>query len=129
MSNGQWGPEIVSDWIDQVAAMQKWVALFFADPLTVSDPLSVEVIGPSYARLDPAWVRSSPYALTLDEGFVFRALAPGTSVAAIALMAGAFSSTVIARQLIDPVRSFPTGGSFPVDAGEWTIGIQVPSVT
>lgn len=128
MSNGQWGPDVVQGWIDQVAAMDKWIGLFFADPLTVSDPISVEVIGPSYARLQPPWARSSPYALSLDDGFVFRALAPGTNVAAIAVLAGPFSNVVIARELVDPVRSYPTGGAFQVDANEWTIGVQVPVV-
>src|SRR5690349_18368810 len=113
--NGTFGPSIIQGWLDQVEAMDKWVALFFADPLAVSDPLSVEVIGASYARLQPAWTRSSLGALTLAEEFVFRALTPGTSVAAMALMQGPFGNKVIARELISPVHSYPEGGTFRVD--------------
>jgi hypothetical protein len=126
MSDGRWSPAIVQGWIDQVAAMPKWMALFFADPIAVN-PSSVEILGPSYARIDSAWTRSSPYSLTLNEGTNFRALAPGTSVAAIGVMSGAFNNVLIARELVLPVRSYPSGGTFSLDAGEWVLGIQVPA--
>jgi hypothetical protein len=48
MASGRWSPSIIQGWINEVAAMPKWVALFFADPIGV-DPSSVEVLGPSYA--------------------------------------------------------------------------------
>lgn len=125
--DGRWGPDVVEQWIDIVEAMDKWVGVFFSDPLA-SDPSSVEVIGASYARIQPAWSRTSAYSLTMTEEAIFRALAPGTNIAAMALMNGAFSNTLIARELVSPVRSFPAGGTFKVDANEWVIGIQVPVV-
>lgn len=126
--DGRWGPSIVQGWLDQVEAMDKWVGLFFADPLSVADPMSVEVIGPSYARLQPAWTRSTSWALTMSSPALFRSLAPGTNVAAIALMEGAFGNVVIARELVSPVVSYPTGGTFQIDADQWVVGIQVPQV-
>ena len=126
--DGCWGPSIVQGWLDEIEAMDKWIALFFSDPLTVSDPLSVEVLGASYARVQPGWNRTAPHALTLADEFVFQALAPATNVAAMAVMDGAFGGTLIARELISPVRSYPTGGAFRVDVGEWVLGIQVPSL-
>lgn len=125
MADGRWSPSVVEGWIDQIEALDKWCALFFADPLT-ADPASVEVIGGMYARIDPVWERSSAYSLTLNEEAVFRALAPGTLVMAIGAMVGAFSDTLIARELIVPVHTYPTGGTFALNAGEWVIGIQVP---
>jgi hypothetical protein len=35
---------------------------------------------------------------------------------------------LICRELVVPVRSYPTGGTFTVDVAEWVIGIQVPTV-
>jgi hypothetical protein len=124
--DGRWSPSIIEGWINEIEAMPKWIGVFFADPIAV-DPSSVEVLGPSYARLDSAWVRSSAYSLTLNEDSVFRALAPGTLIAAMGLMDGPFSNGLIARELVTPVRSYPTGGTFIVDVGEWVIGIQVPT--
>jgi hypothetical protein len=86
------------------------------------------VLGPSYARQDPVWERSSAYSLTLDEDIVFRALAPGTTIMAMGLMSGPFNNVLICRELVVPVRSYPTGGTFTVDVAEWVIGIQVPTV-
>lgn len=126
MSDGRWSPATIQGWIDQVAASPKWVALFFADPIAVN-PTSVEILGPSYARLDPAWTRSSPYSLTLAEGFNFRALAPGTSVVAMGVMSGAFNNVLICRELVAPQRSYPSGGTYSLDAGEWVLGVQVPA--
>ena len=125
--DGRWGLSIVEGWLDQVEALDLWVGLFFADPMSVSDPLSVEVIGPAYARQHPAWTRSSPYALTMTDETVFRALPPGTNVVAAAVMAGSTSSLLVARELVSPVRTYPTGGTYRIDANEWSIGIQVPA--
>ncbi|HEY5787515.1 MAG TPA: hypothetical protein VIT65_22345 [Microlunatus sp.] len=126
MTDGRWSPSIIEGWVDEVEALEKWVAVFFSDPIGV-DPSSVEVLGPAYARLDPLWVRSSAYSLTLDEDAVFRALAPGTSIAAMGVMTGPFSNVLVCREMVVPIRSYPTGGTFAVDVGEWVIGIQVPS--
>jgi hypothetical protein len=126
MTDGRWSPATVKTWIDSVDVLSKWVALFFNDPFTGS-PTSMEVLGAGYARQNPAWTRSSPYSLTLAEGFVFRALVPGTTVRAIGLMTGSLNNSIICRELVTPVRSYPAGGSFSLDAGEWVLGIQVPA--
>lgn len=124
--DGRWSPQMIELWIDQVEALDKWVALFFSDPLA-ADPLTVEVVGGMYAREQPLWSRSSPYALTLDEEAVFRSLAPGTSITAIGLMTDAFSGLLTCRDLLATPRSYPAGGTFRLDAGEWVIGIEVPA--
>ena len=126
--DGRFAPWLIQQWIDEVEAMDKWCALFFGDPLT-NDPASVEVIGGAYARVQPAWDRSSPYSLTLAEEAVWRALAPGTTVSYVGLMQGAFSNVLIARERLATPRSYPAGGTLPLEAGQWVIGLSVPVIT
>ena len=117
-----------SGWIDQLAAMPHWGALFSADPLGVGTPSSVEVPGGTYARQDTSglWTRSSVAVLTLNTACIFRGLPPGASVAAVGFFDSAFGSTgFLHRALLPAAVNFPSGGTWVLPAGEYAAGLDL----
>jgi len=128
MANGRFSSEIVSGWMDGIYAKDLYLALFFTDPQTVSDPLSVEVVGGVYSRQLGVWTRSAPNVLTLSEAVVFPGLPPGTSLVAVGVFDAAFNGTFIASDLIpapDSPVSYPSGGTYVLPAGQYILGIDV----
>lgn len=123
--DGRFAPSVIEGWIDEAEAWTKWLALFASDPY-LGDPLTAEIIGGLYARESPGWTRSSVAALTLTDGVLFRSLAPGTSVVAIGAFDAPFNGTLLFRDLLVTPRTFPTGGTFRLDAGEYVIGLDLP---
>lgn len=123
--DGRFAPSVIEAWMDEMDARDKWMALFASDPY-LGDPLAAEIIGATYARQHPLWTRSSVAALTLTDGVLFQALAPGTVIAAIGAFDSAFNGTLLFRDLLTTPRAYPTGGTFRLDAGEYVVGLDLP---
>lgn len=124
---GQFGDYMVAALMSLISqsTSASWMAAFFADPQK-ADPRAVEVVGGSYARQKPTFTRTDPKALTLAADISFT-LQPGTTVVAI----GAFDSSVngnfLYSDLLSTPRVFTTGGVYTVQAGEYVVGLQIPT--
>ena len=127
-TEGRFAPWVIKGWIDWLEGQDKYLALFASDPL-VGDPLAAEIVGGIYARQDSVWTRSTDYALTLTEGVLWRSLVPGTVVRAVGAFDAAFNGNLLFRTLLDAPVEYPTGGTYPLPAGEYVVGIDVPVLT
>lgn len=132
MDQGSFSIGVIEGWMDWVEDQPKWMALFSADPWGVADPVTVEVIGGTYARQDSLWLRNDVRSIILDAALVWRSLVPGTVVAGIGAFDDPFTGSLLFRSMIldvdgnpDPV-SYPSGGTHTVAAGEYVVGIDVP---
>jgi hypothetical protein len=118
--------ELLTTWMDQLDSTDKFMALFSADPLAVSDPSSVEIIGVTYARQDSTWNRVSPTRLTLAAAVVWRSLPPGAVVAAVGGFNDAFAATgFLFRDMLPTPITYPSGGSYVLPAGEYDLGFDL----
>jgi hypothetical protein len=126
-----WSDVLIEGWIDDVEAMDKWVALFSSDPSAASDPLAVEIIGGAYVRVGAVWTRTGPNALTMTSAAVFRALAPGTSIAAAGVMTAATNGDLLFSDLLydvdgnPTIEHYPSGGTYVIPSGQFVAGIDV----
>lgn len=128
MADGRFSPTLLETMFDtHVWSAEKWITGYFADPYTVSDHLTVEVVGGAFARINPAWARTTAYTMTLDEDGQLRALPPGTTLVAIGLCDAPFNGNLIERELLPSPISYPSGGTFPIESGEWVVGLYVPA--
>lgn len=133
MNEGLFGDWLVEQWMDTVDDLPyKGFALFSSDPFAAGTFSAVEVIGGSYSRQEATWVRASIRTLELDVGVVFRSLVPGTVVAAVGVVSDPFAGELVCRSMIlnedgdpEPIV-FPSGGSYPISAGNYVIGVDVP---
>lgn len=134
MNTGLLSDWVVEQWMNVIDDLPyKGVALFSSDPFAAGTFSAVEVIGGSYARQAGTWVRASIRTLELDAGVVFRSLVPGTVVAAVGVVTDPFAGELVCRSMIlngsgvpTPI-TFPSGGSYPISAGNYVIGVDVPS--
>ena len=125
--NGRFAPSVIEGWMDEVDSASKWMALFANDPLA-GDPLAAEIIGGTYARQLGVWARTSPGALTLDAGLLWRSLVPGTVVYAVGAFDAAFNGNLLFRDMLVLPKTYPTGGTFSLAADEWVVGIDIPVI-
>lgn len=125
MAYGRFSSVITGGWMDDIAAMDKWMALVSADPESVGDPLTVEIIGGVYARQEAEWERTGPRSLLLDSGLVWRSLVPGTVVAGVACFDAEFNGELIASDLLDEPLVLTAGGNFLLPAGHFMLAIDV----
>lgn len=122
---GRFAPYLVRQWMDQVAAKDKYLALFASDPL-IGNPYAAEIVGGIYARELSVWTRTSDFAMTLTEGIVWRSLVPGTVVRAVGAFDASFNGNLLFRSLLPATIEYPAGGTYPLPAGEYVIGLDVP---
>lgn len=121
-----WSPEILTEWVDQMAAKEKWMALFHADPLSVVYPAAVEVVGVTYSRQESLWLRAGATILELEDGLVWESLPPGTVVAAVGAFEDAFDSdSFLFRDMLPEPITYHGGGTYVLPAGEFTIGFDL----
>lgn len=117
--------DILEGWMDEIEAMEKWMAAFFADPHGLSSPASVEVSGDVYARQETLWTRTGPTVLTLASTVRFRNLPPGAVVGAVGPFDDPFGGLLVCSALVAPEPiSYPAGGTYTVPAGEYEIRID-----
>ena len=120
--------EVRTGWMDDMEGRDHFGALFSADPFGVSSPTSVEVGGETYARQDASglFTRSSPTSITLGTALLWRALQPGTMIAAVGFFDTAFGTTgLLHRALLDEPISYPSGGSWVLPVGEYVAGLDL----
>lgn len=123
--NGRFAPYLVRGWMDEVEAKDKYLALFATDPL-IGNPYAAEIVGGIYSRQLSLWTRTSDFAMTLSEGVLWRSLVPGTVVRAVGAFDAAFNGNLLFRSLFNEAVEYPAGGTYPLPAGEYVIGIDVP---
>ena len=128
---GRLGLYQVNAWMTALAATALFATVFTSDPNAASDPLSVEVLGSGYNRVQASFSRTGPGLITLDTVLVIPAIPPGATGVWVGFMDAAANGHLIASDLIrDPLtgiatpRSYPAGGTFVIPAGEYTIGID-----
>lgn len=132
MDQGSFSISVIEEWMDSIEDAEKHMALFSADPWSVADPTTVEIIGGTYARQESLWLRSDVRAITLDAALVWRSLVPGTTVAAVGAFDDPFAGRLLFRSMhLDesgnpaPI-AYPSGGTHTLAAGEYVVGIDVP---
>jgi len=123
--NGSFSTTVLSQWMDDMEAREKWLALVSADPRTATDPLAVEIIGGVYARQLGSWTRTGPRALTLDAGVVWRNLVPGTQVAGVAGFDAEFNGTLLFTDMLIEPMNYPAGGSYVLPANQYVLGLDI----
>lgn len=134
MNKGLFSDFIVEQWLDLVESYPYLgLALFSSDPFAAGSFSSVEVIGGSYARIQGTWLRASIRTLELDAGVVFRSLVPGTVIAAVGVVTDPFAGDLVCRSMLldgagaPTPLALPSGGSYPIGAGQYVIGVDVPT--
>lgn len=123
MSFGRFSTYKTTGWMNQVEADTKWLTLVSADPLAVSDPLTVEL---TTTRIQGTWFRTSASSLTLTSPLVFPGLLGGAHVAGVAGFDLAVNGNMLFAGLLSVAVDFPDGGTFTLPAGEYVLGIDVP---
>jgi hypothetical protein len=123
--DGRFAPWVVKQWMDQIEGWDKYLALFASDPYA-GDPLAAEIVGGIYARQLSEWIRSSDYALTLSAGLVWRSLVPGTVVRAVGAFDAPFNGNLLFRSLLPEAVEYASGGTYPLPAGEYVVGLDIP---
>lgn len=125
MSFGRFSSYQSQLWMDEVEAKEKWLTVVSADPLAVSNPLTVELIT---TRILGVWVRSSTYAMTLTIPLVFPDLPSGAHVAGVAGFDAPVNGHLLFSDLLDTPVDFPEGGTYILPGSEYVIGIDIPGV-
>lgn len=116
-----WSTTIRQQRMDAIAALDISMALFSADPMGVSSPATVEVVGQTYARQDSVWTRTGPTTLTLAQPCIWRSLPPGAVVAAVGAFDDPFQGVLLFADLLTPQAEFPSGGTYVLPAGEYVL--------
>ena len=123
MSFGRFSDTLTTSWMDDVAARDKWLTLVFADPLAVSNPLTVEL---SDVRTQGTWVRTSNSLLTLSLPLIWSGLLAGAHVAGVAGFDAQVNGLLLFADLLDVPVDFPDGGAYTLPGGQFVLGIDVP---
>jgi hypothetical protein len=130
MTLGRFSLYVTAGWMDTMWARAQaddiWLALVSADPLAVSDPMTVEVVGEALAREQSDWEHTTPTMMTLLNSVLFTGLPPGAHVAGVAGFDAPFNGHLLFSDLLDSPVDFPSGGSYTLPAGEYVIGIDTP---
>lgn len=124
--DGRFSPGVLQGWMDQLYAKTIYLAAFSASPFGGS-PLAVEIVGGSYARLRGTFVRTSSVSMTLNADVIFRSLVPGTTIYAVGGFDALTNGNFLFGDLLENPRTFPTGGTYTVEAGELVLGLQIPA--
>ena len=123
MSFGRFSAYKVTTWMDTVVSDPKWMTLVSADPLGVSDPLTVEL---TTTRIQGAWSRTSNNSLTLTSALTWTGLLSGAHIAGVAGFDGQVNGNLLFSDLLQAPIDLPEGGSFTLPAGQYVLGIDVP---
>lgn len=120
-----WSTAKREQWMDEIEALEIWMALFSADPEGSPDPALLEIESGVYTRQESLWTRTDATHLTLASGLVWRNLPPGAIVAAVGGFDDAFTGDYLFSGLVlpDPV-SYPAGGTYVLPAGEYVLSID-----
>lgn len=130
--NGRFSTAQVGLWMDQIAELDLYLALFSSDPFTVVNPLTVELVGGAYTRQASSWTRSSVLAMTLNAAAVFLGLPPGTTIAGVGGFDAPTNGNLVFRSLtvngsgVPTPVSLPSGGAYLISSGQYVIGVDVP---
>lgn len=123
MRNGHISDYQAQHWLDVLSSVGLWYAAMSADPTVVGDPLAVEVVGGSYARVEGVFVRSGRSMLS-DTPMVI-VVPGGSTVTGIALFDAAFNGNMRAYSpLPEGPQSFQSGGTVIIAAGDFAVTID-----
>ena len=119
-----WSASKLQTWVDEIEALDIWMAAFSADPEGAGDPALLEIIGGTYVRQTSAWTRTSALTLTLASPVIFSGIPPGGVIAAIGGFDDAFAGTFLFSDLLPDPESYPSGGTYVLPAGEFVVGFE-----
>lgn len=120
---GRISPDIVSSWLDQLAARPCWAGLMTGDPFLTSDPLTVEVIGAAYRRPQFLYERVDT-VLRNAAALNWRGIAAFTRVSGVAGFDKAFNGALLWYTPLPEALDYPTGGNLDFPIRELYIGID-----
>lgn len=126
MADGRFSAWQLDQWMTGLFSATHYIALFSSSPF-IANPLTVELVGGSYARQLAAFTRTNTYAMTLAADVFHRSLAPGVNIVAIGAFGSAINGNMLWGQLLDVPKAFPTGGTYQIEAGQLVLGVQVPA--
>lgn len=127
MASGGFSSWQVSQWIDALLAQDLWVGAVSADPRGLSDPFSVEILGDSYERQQPALLNGNGNSIVVNDTLTFLGIAPETPIAGVILTNNDTNGNFIACALLDDPITLTVGGAWVVDADEIVFGIDMVS--
>jgi hypothetical protein len=113
--------------MDDITARDKWLSLVSADPFTTSSPATTEIIGGSITRMASSWTRTGYGVLTLASTVSFVGLPAGAHVAGVACFDAAINGTLLFADLLDEPVSYLSGGTYVLAAGQYVVGIDIPT--
>ena len=116
--------------VPQLADIPMWFGMCFADPFTVGDPLTVEILGDGYDRPDAVWDSYGDTGLVTLEETAFLSLPVGTLGVAIALFDADVNGNMLAAANLDPgdYIDLPDGGAWIMPAGEFFLGFDLVGI-
>lgn len=122
--SGRFSDYQITRWIDEIAALEAFGAVFYTNPLTV-DPLSAEVTGPAYHRPPATLSRTSYHLLTSLDDWIWPSLPPGTHLAWAGIFDADTNGNLIAAAPLPTAIDLLSGGPFTLPAGEFVCGHDV----
>lgn len=130
--NGRFSSYQIARWMDSLASRTLYLSLFTADPFSVANPLTVELVATSVSREPSVWERTSPYSLELANDVFFHAIPPETTIVALGAFDYSINGNLLFRDLMSsdgktgkPIY-YDTGGTYGISAGQMVIGLDIP---
>lgn len=128
---GKFSAYLVAKWLDEIVsgAVPSYMALFTSDPQAAGNPLTVELPGPTYARVPVtgSWSRTGRL-LTCNSVLLWPSIQPGAVITHI----GAFDAAVNGNFLFSNAvpgtlgyYSFTAGGYLQIASGAYHVGIDL----
>lgn len=128
---GRFSDSRIEIWIDQIQALADAGSLFaglcHSNPL-VGDPAAAEIIGDDYIRLELGVEREAYNLLSNADALLWANLPPGTHIAWLAAFnddTGADISNLEAAAPLWQAVDLSTGGSYPLEPGDFIFGLDV----
>lgn len=124
---GRFGDLIISDWIDEIAAMDLYGSICHANPLIGDQAASyaAEVVGTDYHRQEMPTTRDAYNLLSNTEALIWRNLPAGTNITWLAAFDDDTAGRCVAAAPLWQAFSLPTGGTYALEPGDFVFGLDV----
>lgn len=125
MTDGSFGPWLISRWLTDLVGIPAWAGLHFSSPLVAVDALATEVQGDRYARQPLRWTGDMPRRVLRSANLLrWPVLPPMSRIYAVAVWNAAYNGDLLGVCPLDTPLDFPAGGSYKVDPGQLFLAID-----
>lgn len=115
--------------IAQLTDIPVWWGLFYDNPLVVTDPTTVEILGGTYERPEHTvpgdWDAFGLTGLVNSIDVEFLNIPPGNSIHAVGLWDDDTGGKLLGADVLDDPVNFPDGGSWVLPAGDFYFGFDI----